>query len=58
MLLFVAKMGLFSLSGRKNLTGESVRGRVIWSNMRLPYTALQAADRFFSREFRKHTIYC
>ena len=36
--------------------GESVCGRVIRSNMRLPYTALQAADRLFSWELREHAI--
>ena len=57
MSLFVAKR-IFSLSGRKKLTGESVCGRVIRSNMRLPYTALQAADRLFSRELGEHAIDC
>ena len=56
MLLFVAKTGFFTLSGRKKLTGESVCGSVIRSNMRLPYTVLQAADRLFSRERREHAI--
>ena len=56
MSLFVAKTGFFTLSGRKKLTGESVCGRVIRSNMRLPYTALQAADRLFSWELREHAI--
>ena len=56
MSLFVAKTGFFTLSGRKKLTGESVCGRVIQSNMQLPYTALQAADRLFSRELHEHAI--
>ena len=56
MSLFFAKTGFFTLSGRKKLTGESVCGRVIRSNMRLPYTALQAADRLFFRELREHAI--
>ena len=56
MLLFVAETGFFTLSGRKKLTRESVGGSVIRSNMRLPYTALQAADQLFSRERREHAI--
>ena len=56
MTLFVAKTDFFPLSGWKKLTGESVWGRVIRSNMRLPYMALQAADRLFSRELREHAI--
>ena len=56
MSLFVAKTGFFTLSGRKKLTGESVCGSVIRSNMRLTYTALQAADRLFSWELREHAI--
>ena len=58
MSLFVAKTGFFTLFGRKKLNGESVLGRVIRSNMRLPYTALQAADRLFSRELQEHAIDC
>ena len=50
MSLFAAKTVFFPLSGGKKLTGESVCGRVIRSNMRLPYTAHQAADPLFSQE--------
>ena len=56
MSLFFAKTGFFNLSDRKKLTGKSVCGRVIRSNIRLPYTALQAADRLFSRELCEHAI--
>ena len=56
MSLFAAKTVFFPLSGGKKLTGESVCGRVIQSNMRLPYTAHQAADPLFSREFQEHAI--
>ena len=58
MSLFVAKTGLFTLSGRKKLTREFVCRRVIQSNMQLPYMVLQAADRLFSRELREHAIDC
>ena len=53
---FVANTGFFTLSGRKSLTGKSVLGLVIRSNMRLPYTALQADDRLFSRELLERAI--
>ena len=55
MLLFVAKTVFFLLlSGSKNLTRESVRRHIIRSNMRLAYTAHQAADPLFSRELEQH----
>ena len=56
MSLFVAKMVFFSLSGSEKLTGESVRGCVIRTNMRLAYTAHQAADPLSSRELEQHAI--
>ena len=56
MSLFAAKTVFFLLSGSKKLTKESVRGRVIRSNMRLAYTAHQAADPLFSRELEQHAI--
>ena len=56
MSLFVAKTFFFPLSGGKKLTGESVCERIIRSNMRLTYTAHQAADPLFSRELKEHAI--
>ena len=47
MLLFVAKMVFFLLSGSKKLPGESVRGRVIRSNMRLHIRRTKQLTRSF-----------
>ena len=53
-LIICCKNGFFHSPWQE--LGESVRGRVIRSNMRLPYMALQAANWLFSRELREHAI--
>ena len=52
MSFFVAKTTFFSLYGSEKLNGESVRGRIMRRNMRLAYTAHQAAGAPFSREIQ------
>ena len=55
-IVFCCKKGFFLALWQQAANGESVRGRVIWSNMRLSYTTHQAADPLFSLERRERAL--
>ena len=56
-IVFCCKKGFFLALGQQEADGESVRGRVIQSNMRLSYTRHHAADPLFSLERRERALY-